>query len=93
MPRFTVRVELHNAQPQDYELLHEEMLKFHFKRTIEGTDGTIYKLPTAEYNIISADTGEEVRSNAFQATKNIGKYASVLVTKSDGIFWINLDEE
>jgi len=93
MPKFTVRVELHNAEPQDYELLHQEMFKFHFKRTIEGTNGKIYKLPTAEYNIINADTGENIRSNALQAAKNIGKDASILVTPSDGRYWTNLEEE
>jgi len=92
VPRFTVRVELHDAQSGDYDLLHEEMEKFHFSRTIEGKDGKIYQLPTAEYNIISSKTADTIRSNADQATKNIGKSSSILVTPSYGRYWINLPE-
>ncbi|WP_197458725.1 type V toxin-antitoxin system endoribonuclease antitoxin GhoS [Gluconobacter japonicus] len=89
---FTVRFELHNAQSEDYDRLHEEMEKFHFKKTIKSNNGKIYELPTAEYNIIIDEKPEKILDNAYQAAINTGKSASVLVTPSAGRYWINLPE-
>jgi hypothetical protein len=38
MNRFTTRVELHYADEDEYETLHEEMQRRGFSRTILGTD-------------------------------------------------------
>lgn len=50
MASFTVRVELHNATEGDYEELHAAMENEGFIRPIQGSDGKVYRLPTAEYN-------------------------------------------
>ncbi len=58
MPAFIVRIELHDADPDDYVLLHAEMMKQGFSRRIKGSDGVFYKLPDAEY-IMSADISRD----------------------------------
>ena len=50
MAHYTTRVELHDADEQDYQMLHEAMEELGFTRTIKARDGNTYKLPTAEYN-------------------------------------------
>ena len=49
MTQFTVRVELHEADWDDYDVLHAEMRKEGFSTTITGSDGKTFELPTAEY--------------------------------------------
>ena len=52
--RYTVRVELHKANSDDYDNLHGFMEQEDFIRYIvNGNDGLKYRLPTAEYNISS----------------------------------------
>jgi hypothetical protein len=51
---FTVRVELHDADDDDYASLHEAMEEQRFVRWIRDSDGNRKRLPTAEYNM--ADT-------------------------------------
>ena len=64
MTRFTVRVELHEANEEDYERLHVEMENRGLGRTIRGGDGRDFQLPPAEYNDISNRTPETVRADA-----------------------------
>ncbi|MFH7926296.1 type V toxin-antitoxin system endoribonuclease antitoxin GhoS [Enterobacter roggenkampii] len=92
MSRFTVRVELHNHQPDDYEELHEKMLAAGFIKTIADEDsGKTYKLPDAEYNYISDEKKDEVAQKAYGIAKTVREKPSVLVTKSAGRSWINLN--
>ena len=84
MPRFTVRVELHNAEDKDYENLHKFMEEENFLRTI-SLKNVKYKLPTAEYIISDNDldpflTLDKAKSAASKTEK---KY-EVLVTESNG---------
>lgn len=94
MPNFTTRVELHKASTEkDYELLHSEMAKEGFSRTIKLSDETtVYHLPTAEYNIGGESlTPEQVLDKAKRAATKTGKTFMVLVTKADGRrYWYNL---
>lgn len=90
MNRFTTRVELHGAT--DYDLLHEEMEKEGFTRTIfDDETGVEYHLPTAEYNKVGDYTKEEVLASAESAAKKTKKKYSILVTKSAGRFFSNLE--
>ena len=90
MARFTTRVELHGADGEAYETLHEEMESRGFTRFIEDEKGHKYQLPTAEYNLDAAATTEQVRDLAVQAAiracalHNLNKEPWVLVTKADG---------
>ena len=47
MTSFTVRVELHDADDDDYSSLHRAMAEEGFVRWIKNGDGVKYRLPTA----------------------------------------------
>ena len=93
MSLFTTRVELHNAKTsEDYDKLHIEMEKEGFFRTIQlQGENVVYHLPTAEYNLSSEKTTEQVLDLAKKAATRIGKQFMVLVTKADERrYWYNL---
>lgn len=54
MANFTIRVELHGADPVDYETLHALMATIGCVRELTGTDASggigVWMLPTAEYD-------------------------------------------
>jgi hypothetical protein len=93
MANFTTRVELHGSHKEsDYELLHTEMGKQGFVRTI-GTSSTNpgFHLPTAEYNKIGEFSTLKVLELAKVAATKTGKEFSILVTKAEGSReWYNL---
>lgn len=93
MASFTVRVELHDADWDDYERLHSYMEKEGFARTIISDDGKTYQLPTAEYNLQNvnvtlADALEQAKRAATRTNKKFG----VLVTESKGRTWYGLEQ-
>ena len=91
MAQFTVRVELHKANSDDYENLHEYMEHEGFVRyVVNSNDGVKYQLPTAEYNFTSTGDKAAVLKKAKQAASRTGKKYMVLVTQSDGRTWFNL---
>jgi len=92
MASFTTRVELHYANEDDYETLHEEMAKQGFKRTITASDGITYHLPTAEYNYIGDKTKDQVLDKAKTAAEKTRKNFCTLVTESNGRTWYNLEK-
>lgn len=87
MPDFTVRVEIKDADGEDYQKLHERMEAKGYSREITGDSGQVYKLPDAEYqatkNLTTHDVREEVRAIAGSVKTDI----RVLVTKSNGRSW------
>jgi len=93
MARYTVRVELHNHRPDDYDKLHEKMIASGFTKTITLDDsGVTYKLPDAEYNYDSEETKQEVAEKAHDIAQKVRPNPSVLVTKSAGRYVIGLEE-
>jgi hypothetical protein len=91
MGRFTVRVELHQHRPGDYDVLHAEMAAQGFERTITSDDGKTYHMPTAEYNFEgSIEDPQEVLKRAKAAATNVGRAYEVLVTKAERRTWYNL---
>ncbi|EPY5158701.1 type V toxin-antitoxin system endoribonuclease antitoxin GhoS [Klebsiella pneumoniae] len=94
MSKFTVRIELRNSEDADYEELHKQMELKGFSRTITLTDtGKILELPSAEYSYrsISKDTAE-VGELAGSIAEKIQKNAKIMVTKSGGRWYSNLDQ-
>lgn len=83
MTNYTVRVELHYADNDDYESLHEEMSGVGFRRTI-SIDGVKWELPSAEYSIVSDLTPKEILSKAQEAANKVQPEPepSILVTGS-----------
>lgn len=90
MASYIVRVELHKAGYDDYVLLHNAMARRGFSRTILGSDGNIYHLPTAEYDISTHSTLSQVRESAKEAAATTGKANWILVTEYSNCGWSGL---
>jgi hypothetical protein len=90
MSSFTTRVELHQANYQDYENLHAAMSAAGFSRLITSDDGVTYHLPTAEYDRSGNFTKSEVLAQAKAAANSTRKSNAVLVTESAGRTWNGL---
>ena len=92
MPKFTTRVELHDADESNYETLHKAMERQGFSRYIKDSDGKRYHLPTAEYNFEGDATRSDVLEKAKAAAKTTGRKYEALVTESNGRNWYNLTQ-
>jgi len=92
MASFTTRVELHDADYDDYETLHAAMQAEGFSRTITAEDNVTYHLPTAEYNRSGNLTRDQVLESAKRAASGTGKRYGVLVTESNGRTWTGLEQ-
>lgn len=85
MSIFTIRVELHNADSDDYEKLHEKMENKGYLREVTGSSGTTYHLPDAEYTYSSTSKDETDIADEVQSIANSVKSKSgIIVTKSAG---------
>lgn len=91
MPSFTTRVELHDADSDDYTKLHKEMRKEGFSRTVTGKSDREYQLQPGEYDYYGDDSRQEVLGKAKSAAGEVKGSYSVLVTKSAGRSWYNLN--
>ena len=87
---YLVRVELHGANREDYDILHQAMSRRGFQRTIRSDSGGDYALPTAEYVADTNQSGEEVRSVADAAASQTGRNRGVLVVRYDQSWWTGL---
>lgn len=94
MAKFTVRIELHNAEKDTgvYSLLHQEMEKFGFHKTIVSK-GKTYKLPDGEYNYSSDEKIKGILEKVKNITNKTKYKASILVTESKSRIWTNLEKE
>ncbi len=90
MARFVTRVELHDADYDDYEPLHSAMEAEGFERTITSGDDVTYHLPTAEYYCETALTRRDVLAAAKRAAAKTERKFAVVVTQANGITWSGL---
>ena len=96
MPKYIVRVELHDASEPEYERLHEDMEAAGFHRTIDGlrdNDGApdTWQLPMAEYYTESPLSPRDVRERVCGIAAVISAMPAVLVTEAGAICWSGLD--
>ncbi|WP_175785468.1 hypothetical protein [Burkholderia ambifaria] len=82
MADYLVRVELHGASDDEYEVLHVQMASFGFYRTIQSTTGPSYPLPTGTYWGQSEYGGSAVIDFANAACNAVGKPRSIVATES-----------
>lgn len=87
MADFTVRIELRNADGNDYENLHEKMEAHGYSRDIESNTGEMFKLIDAEYVTQKNLTVSEVRDEAKILAESVKSPVRVLVTESAGRSW------
>ncbi len=87
MAQFTTRVELHNADWNDYVNLHAAMKQRGFSQTIRSDDGKIYQLPPAEYDYSGNSLRADVLNKAKAAAGSVKPSYAVLVTESNGRTW------
>ena len=92
MAAFTIRVELHEADYDDYETLHAAMEAKGFSRFITSGKGVTYHLPTAEYDYTGAKTRSEVLVLAKRAASETNRKYAVLITESSGRMWVGLQQ-
>jgi len=81
-----------DADWDDYQNLHDRMGQQGFSKTITSSDGIVYDLPDAEYNIVGALTKSDVMERAKNAARGTGKKFQVLVTEAVSRSWWNLDK-
>ena len=93
MAHYTTRVELHDAEEEDYETLHEAMEDRGFTRTIKRRDGTTYKLPSEEYNYEGEIKIGEVLEDAKSAAATTGLEYGILVSEAPKRRWHGLEEQ
>lgn len=84
------RIELHDADYDDYETLHAAMEKEGFDRTITSDDNVTYHLPTAEYYRSAQLTRAQVLESAKRAAGTTRKSFAAVVTESNGVTWSGL---
>jgi hypothetical protein len=91
MANYIARVELHAATYNDYETLHSQMQQRSYARTILGSDGVTYQLPTGTY--VMRDTNSSLQNalnKADEAANQTGKTSSIIVTDWTGAMWRGL---
>lgn len=85
MSVFTVRVEMQNADRDDYDTLHKKMATKGYSREVTASSGTTYQLPDAEYTYTNSTKDEAQVADEVKAIANSVKSNSrILVTKSSG---------
>lgn len=90
MAQFTIRVELHGAEWDDYEQLASALAQKNITDVLTDDQGVKYKMPPAEYQYQGNCTAAELREICVAAAKTTGKAHAILVTKSAGRAWVGL---
>lgn len=90
MASFTVRIELHDATWDDYNVLHAAMEQRGFSRLIRADDGRAYHLPWAEYYGTGDLACNQIRDVAREAANQTGKKNAVFVTEAARWAWSGL---
>jgi hypothetical protein len=93
MANYTARIELHSADSDEYDLLHQKMEADGFRRWIKDKENIKYALPTAEYSLVGSDLScSEVRDIASTHANAVKRKPTpgVLVTESKARRWSGL---
>lgn len=91
MARYTVRIELREADTTDYEKLSKKLKLRGFTRHIAAKNGDKHVLPSAEYSFSSKyKSTRDVRDLAYQIAKTVNPDPAVLATKTSARAWRGL---
>lgn len=94
MAQFVIRVELKDANSDNYDTLHREMAKKEFYQQIQD-EVTLkwYHLPQAEYHYKGTiDDRQIIMDMTKQAVMPTNRECEIIVTKSLGTLWHGLEE-
>ena len=89
--KYTVRIELIDGSPADYETLSRAIGPEGFEHSVASNDGTRFRLPPGEYNYDAKATANDVLEAAKRAAGRTGHPFRVLVTEVAGRIWYNLE--
>lgn len=81
MSEFTVRVQLQDHRPGDYEELHQKMEDAGFARYVVDAVGNRFRLPDAEYDFEAPMSVKDVRDLAKQIADSVRPRSLILVTE------------
>ncbi|MDB5201779.1 MAG: hypothetical protein JWQ27_1188 [Ferruginibacter sp.] len=87
MAKYTIRIELREAEPNDYTLLEAGMLTEGFRSTIGSTDGGIFKLPFGTYNMETPAGIDEVYKLAEKVANSTEKGNWVIISEAINRRW------
>ncbi|QIF97645.1 DUF2622 domain-containing protein [Proteus terrae] len=73
MANFIVRIELYNADYDDYESLHQKMEGIRFYRKIKYPNGKEYDLPNGTYFGVSSQTASQLLESITRISKPLSK--------------------
>jgi predicted RNA binding protein with dsRBD fold (UPF0201 family) len=91
MPKFMIRVELHDADSSEYADLKELLAKRKIGDTIRSQNGK-YLLAGGEYHLTADLTANEVLDLVKRTAKTVTPKFSVTVTEADRVVWAGLKE-
>ncbi|HEE0139757.1 TPA: hypothetical protein R8G72_000833 [Citrobacter youngae] len=88
MSNVLARVELHGADEEAYETLHERMLSLGFVREIPHGDGSRNKLPDATYVAPKREELVQLRERISSCANSLGtRSASVFLCEFENCAW------
>ena len=90
MATYIARVELHSATKKAYEVLHAEMAKRGYARTIVADTKVTYQLPTGTYVLGSDVSLGDAPNRACEAANATGKKSAVIVAAYTAAMWRGL---
>jgi len=86
---YMIRIELHHTA--NYDSLYTALARRKIVKTISGSDGHTYELPTGTYYYFGNSTAESVRTAAIAAATEAGHpNAAVMVSEGSKIVWQGL---
>ena len=88
MKKFLTRVELHDANPTQYELLHIHMAQRKFARGVLSDDGRTYSLPTGTYTSFGELSAVSVRDLASAAAKLVSPNHWIMTVEFTDAAWL-----
>ena len=93
MPRYTIRIELLDAQSKQYDALYEHLNAVSITDRLTDADGNDYLMPPGEYNYEGLDPLKTVLSTVRSAASKVAKNYRVLITEAAGRTWFNLEKD
>lgn len=87
MPKYTTRIDLRDADKEDYERLSTAMIQEGFSLNLRSEDDSIFVLPTGTFNRESPEAIKEVFRLAEKAANSTGKKNGIVVSEAINRMW------